>query len=263
VARTVALSRNPPQSTHGQPRRVGFSGDGVLWPSCPQVVKRSSRALPSIADAVKGRTLFWSRTVHDGRGLDATHCSLQGGVVGERHRPMACGLTVARLGTLPLLKHPNVPVRRKCPVRRTWQQKRAAACAFCTSASSCRRRRSCGSKMADGSFRCRPTPRCAARPSGVRWLVQFDGTAARAGAAAFERQPWVGDFTQTGVAQAQSGPCRPPCVLMCAQRKIPLEGSLIVSQCDEESPRIESLDANGKRRYRPDTRTGFAAAEWR
>jgi hypothetical protein len=44
---------------------------------------------------------------------------------------------------------------------------------------------------------------CAPRPLDVWWVMQPDGTATRASAAAFARQRWMGDFTQTGVAQAQ------------------------------------------------------------
>jgi hypothetical protein len=45
---------------------------------------------------------------------------------------------------------------------------------------------------------------CAPRPADEWWALQPDGTAARTSATSFDRQQWVGDFTQTGVAQAQS-----------------------------------------------------------
>ena len=45
---------------------------------------------------------------------------------------------------------------------------------------------------------------CAPRPADEWWAMQPDGTAARTSAASFDRQQWVGDFTQTGVAQTQA-----------------------------------------------------------
>lgn len=45
---------------------------------------------------------------------------------------------------------------------------------------------------------------CAPRAADVWWVMQPDGTAARTDATTFARQRWVGDFTQTGVAQTQS-----------------------------------------------------------
>jgi len=45
---------------------------------------------------------------------------------------------------------------------------------------------------------------CAPDPADEWWALQPDGTAARTNAASFDRQHWVGDFTQTGVAQTQS-----------------------------------------------------------
>ena len=45
---------------------------------------------------------------------------------------------------------------------------------------------------------------CAPDPADEWWAMQPDGTAARTSAASFDRQQWVGDFTQTGVAQTQA-----------------------------------------------------------